>query len=75
MNKNTLVGAGAAILGGCCGTTPEHLAALRKAVSRKKAPAPLRRSLAALSSARRSLVFEPGRPLVVIGEGNNPTGL
>jgi len=69
-----LVGAGAAILGGCCGTTPEHLAALRKAVSRKKAPAPLRRSLAALSSARRSLVFEPGRPLVVIGEGINPTG-
>ena len=69
-----LVGAGAAILGGCCGTTPGHLAALRKTVSRRKAPAPLRKSLAALSSARRTLVFEPGRPLVLIGEGINPTG-
>ena len=69
-----LVGAGAAILGGCCGTTPTHVAALRKAVSRKKAPIPLRKSLAALSSARRTVVLEPGRPLVVIGEGINPTG-
>ena len=69
-----LVAAGAGILGGCCGTTPQHVAALRKAVSRKKAPVPLRKSLAALSSARRTVVFEPGRPLAVIGEGINPTG-
>ena len=31
-----LIAAGAGILGGCCGTTPEHLAALRKAVARKR---------------------------------------
>jgi len=30
-----LVSAGAAILGGCCGTTPQHLLALRKAVPGK----------------------------------------
>ena len=74
LRAGALVGAGAAILGGCCGTTPEHLRALRKAVSRKKPPAPSRRALAALSSARRALVFDPGRPLAVIGEGINPTG-
>jgi len=74
LRAGALVGAGAAILGGCCGTTPEHLRALRKAVSRKKPPAPLRKALAALSSARRALVFDPGRPLAVIGEGINPTG-
>lgn len=74
LRAGALVAAGAGILGGCCGTTPGHLAALRKAVSRKKPPAPLRRSLAALSSARRTLVFEPARPLAVIGEGINPTG-
>ncbi len=74
LRAGALVGAGAGILGGCCGTTPGHLAALRKAVSRRKAPAPLRKSLAALSSARRTLAFDPGRPLVVIGEGINPTG-
>ena len=69
-----LIAAGAGILGGCCGTTPQHLAALRKAVSRKKPTPPLRKSLAALSSARRTLLLEPGRPLAVIGEGINPTG-
>ena len=69
-----LIAAGASILGGCCGTTPQHLAALKKAVSRKKPPAPLRKSLAALSSARGTLLLEPGRPLVVIGESINPTG-
>lgn len=74
LRAGALVGAGAAILGGCCGTTPEHLRALRKAVSRKKPPVPSRKALAALSSARRALVFDPGRPLAVIGEGINPTG-
>jgi len=74
LRAGDLVGAGAAILGGCCGTTPGHLRALRKAVSRKRPPAPSRKALAALSSARRALVFDPGRPLAVIGEGINPTG-
>ncbi len=74
LRAGALVGAGAAILGGCCGTTPEHLRALRKAVSRKKPPAPSRKALAALSSARKALVFDPGKPLAVIGEGINPTG-
>jgi 5-methyltetrahydrofolate--homocysteine methyltransferase len=69
-----LIAAGAGILGGCCGTTPQHLAALRKAVARKKPVPPLRKSLAALSSARKTLLFEPGRPLAVIGESINPTG-
>jgi 5-methyltetrahydrofolate--homocysteine methyltransferase len=32
-----LVAAGAAIIGGCCGTTPSHIAALKQAVSRLKA--------------------------------------
>ncbi|MEI8138404.1 MAG: homocysteine S-methyltransferase family protein [bacterium] len=32
-----LVAAGAAIIGGCCGTTPAHIAAVKQAVSRLKA--------------------------------------
>jgi 5-methyltetrahydrofolate--homocysteine methyltransferase len=74
LRTGALVAAGAGILGGCCGTTPEHLAALRKAVARKKPSLPLRRSLAALSSARKTLLFEADRPLAVIGESINPTG-
>ncbi len=69
-----LVAAGAGILGGCCGTTPDHLAALRKVTARKKPVPPLRKSLAALSSSRKTLLLEADRPLVVIGESINPTG-
>jgi methionine synthase I (cobalamin-dependent) len=29
-----LAGAGADIIGGCCGTTPEHIAAIRQALGR-----------------------------------------
>lgn len=32
-----LIGAGASILGGCCGTTPAHIAAIRSAVDRRAA--------------------------------------
>lgn len=32
-----LVGAGAAVIGGCCGTTPEHIAAIKQAVKALKA--------------------------------------
>ena len=33
-----MVGAGARILGGCCGTTPAHIAAMREALGRKASP-------------------------------------
>jgi S-methylmethionine-dependent homocysteine/selenocysteine methylase len=34
----TWLGMGAQIVGGCCGTTPEHIAALRRVVPQAKAP-------------------------------------
>ena len=39
------VDAGARIIGGCCGTTPEHLAAMRSAdrSARRREPVPIRR--------------------------------
>jgi len=33
-----LLSAGAAMIGGCCGTTPEHVAAMRVALNREKEP-------------------------------------
>src|SRR4029078_6161967 len=30
---------GAVLIGGCCGTTPEHVAAIRRAVSERRPPA------------------------------------
>ena len=67
-------GAGVNLLGGCCGTTPEHIAAIRAAMAGLSPEPPRRRSLAAVSSARTHLLLEGKQPLFVIGERLNPTG-
>ncbi|MFO7569932.1 MAG: homocysteine S-methyltransferase family protein [Smithellaceae bacterium] len=69
-----LVDAGANMLGGCCGTTPAHIRALSKAISRRKPKPPVRKSLSALSSARGFLFLEDDGPVVIVGERINPTG-
>ncbi|MDP2924653.1 MAG: homocysteine S-methyltransferase family protein [Candidatus Omnitrophota bacterium] len=69
-----LVRAGANVLGGCCGTTPEHIQYLKKAVSGKKPIPPLRKSISALSSARMALIITKRKTFSVIGEKINPTG-
>jgi len=69
-----LVAAGANLLGGCCGTTPDHIAALARATGSRKPVKPRRTSLGALSSARSFLHLDENQPLFVIGERINPTG-
>jgi 5-methyltetrahydrofolate--homocysteine methyltransferase len=66
--------AGAGMLGGCCGTTPEHIRALASALARKKPVLPRRQSLSALSSARSFLAIRENEPLYLVGERINPTG-
>ena len=66
--------AGVNLIGGCCGTTPEHIRSLKKNVSRTTAVAPVRKSLSAVSSARGFKIFEHGSPLFIVGERINPTG-
>ena len=70
----SFVKTGVNLLGGCCGTTPEHIAAVRAATAGMPPEPPRRRSLAAVSSARTHLLLERNRPLYVIGERLNPTG-
>jgi 5-methyltetrahydrofolate--homocysteine methyltransferase len=65
---------GVNMIGGCCGTTPEHIEKLKGAVAKEKAWLPIRRSISAVSSARKSLLFDKDKPLVIIGERINPTG-
>lgn len=65
--------AGGNLLGGCCGTAPEHIRALAEALRNRKPVAPLRRPPAVLSSARGCRVLEDG-PLMIVGERINPTG-
>lgn len=69
-----LAAAGANLLGGCCGTTPDHIAALSKALGKRKPLQPRRSSLSALSSARSFLSLDQDQPLFVVGERINPTG-
>ena len=68
----TLLDAGAAIIGGCCGTTPEHIAALAKAAKSIECKLPEKSAVPVISSA--SEVWEIGKKFTVIGERINPTG-
>ncbi|HPD77184.1 MAG TPA: homocysteine S-methyltransferase family protein [Spirochaetota bacterium] len=66
--------AGANILGGCCGTTPDHIFELAKNLNGKIGHGKRKMGLSALSSARKSVFIGGGRPLSVVGERINPTG-
>ena len=65
---------GVNMMGGCCGTEPKHIEALKQAIGQDKPYLPLRDALAALSSARGHVILETRLPLVVVGERINPTG-
>ncbi len=70
--------AGARILGGCCGTTPEYISHVRHIVDSKPelfshsriTP----RSRVLLSSKMKTVAIGPDEPFVMIGEKINPTG-
>ena len=68
------IAAGANIMGGCCGTTPEHIKALADKSRGKKTDLSFRNGLSAVSSARKTAFMGGGRPLSVVGERINPTG-
>ncbi len=70
---------GARALGGCCGTTPEHIAALKKALDGHCADAsarvePQKHTGITLTSRQELVRISPDDPLVIIGERINPTG-
>ncbi|MCD7982850.1 MAG: homocysteine S-methyltransferase family protein [Desulfovibrio sp.] len=69
-------GLGARILGGCCGTTPQHLAALSRTLYGMECTLPEspRRDGICLTSRSQLVRIGVDEPLVVIGERINPTG-
>lgn len=67
-----LVGKGVRIAGGCCGTTPEYIAALT-AQSKNLAPLPIHPKAFTCASSYTHSVFFGDRP-VLIGERINPSG-
>ncbi len=63
---------GVRILGGCCGTTPEHIRALSEAI-KDLSPLPVTpKNRATVSSYTHAVVF--GERPILIGERINPTG-
>lgn len=68
--------AGARLVGGCCGTSPAHIAALRKALDRiESQTSPVISSRGIVLTTRTKLVrVGAGEPLALIGERINPTG-
>ena len=70
----TLIEAGATMLGGCCGTTPEYI---RQLTARYAKMTPIIREMKDirhLSSERKTISFGLDDPLIIVGERINPTG-
>lgn len=69
-----LIEAGAGILGGCCGTTPEHIKALYELTHTYTRPEGSVREERVLTSEHKTVLFGLDDPFLVIGERINPTG-
>jgi len=68
----TLARKGLRVLGGCCGTTPAHIAALCEKVAGMDTPALTDKELTVVSSYTHAVEF--GTKPLLIGERINPTG-
>lgn len=76
-----VIEAGATIVGGCCGTTPEHIKMLNDAVKSMDFKSVVENinskkilDVHVLTNERRSLIFRSNERFLVIGERINPTG-
>ncbi len=70
-----LIAAGASYIGGCCGTTPAHIAALAHAAA--ACPDPVRETQPPclhLTSRSKTVAIDKDLPTTLIGERINPTG-
>ena len=65
---------GATVLGGCCGTTPEHIKHLCDGLSEKKAVIPEPANIRALTNERNFVEIDLDGTFSIVGERINPTG-
>lgn len=71
-----LIAAGASVLGGCCGTTPEFIAKIRETYGKGIVPVRKRgkSGVRFLASERQTLSFGLDGNFIIVGERINPTG-
>ncbi len=67
-----IVKEGAVALGGCCGTTPEHIKAMINLCKNEKVEKPFEKGITAVTSYSKTAIF--GIKPLIIGERINPTG-
>ena len=67
-----ILGMGACVIGGCCGTTPDHIRAMTKMAGRRKPKALAPNEDTIVSSYGRAVILN--KKPVIIGERINPTG-
>ena len=68
---------GANLIGGCCGTTPAHIAAVREMLDQRPAPAPVGREVKltpAVSSLYTAQALRQENAVFAIGERSNANG-
>lgn len=63
---------GVSVLGGCCGTTPEHIRKTREVCKDVPLPAVEKKNITVISSYSHAVTF--GERPIIIGERINPTG-
>lgn len=70
-----MIADGVSVVGGCCGTTPAHMAALRTLID-NHTPSPRHRKPSMSVTSAQTVVDLPcdGHKIAVIGERINPTG-
>ncbi len=69
-----LVEAGASILGGCCGTTPEFIRKLKERTRTMRVKERRKPEKRYLASERRTIEFGLEDKFIIVGERINPTG-
>ncbi len=69
-----LIDSGVNMLGGCCGSSPEHIRALHDRLAGVVPKRPPRTSLGAVCSGRTHKIIDRSQPLLIIGERINPSG-
>ncbi|MBR6336827.1 MAG: homocysteine S-methyltransferase family protein [Ruminococcus sp.] len=72
--SSELAAMGASIIGGCCGTTPDHIRALKSALDKTERKIVKRAGQRVICSERKAVKIMPGERFLVIGERINPTG-
>lgn len=69
-----IITAGASIVGGCCGTTPDYIRALRASVGDMTLTQRNKPKTRFLTSERQTLAFGLEDNFIIVGERINPTG-